>query len=299
MPLRTFVPEHQWPATASRRRDVAAYMMDVMLPKPTIEHVLRTFAQGIHTTVRNGILHTTDGMCIEAAIVHGDEAVDDGAVAPLRLVGLAFHCLWHTFGPGDPHIMPCLVLQVLQTMPANPFVAALYAHVWPLIGVPPAVQAGMTVGRPDLLYFVQQAYMQWIARVRRPELVDEALDLLLAHPWAFDTTWPSYVFFRTAVESAGVQCALPRGTAATDASLVSKVHSATVYINGWPALVVSRRDRVLLAFMFLWHDQSAWATKGLPTGVVPACFARLQVEQPYTFDASLPAPACMFDEVLT
>lgn len=297
MAMRTFVPAHQWPTTALRRRHVAAYMMDVMLPKPTIEHVLRTFAQGISTTVRNGILHTADGMSIEASVVYGDEPAVSRVVAPLQLVGLAFHCLWCTFGQVGPHIMPCIVLQLLQTMPGDPLFAALYAHVRPLIGVPPLVQSGMAVGRPDLLYFVQQAYLQWIARVRRPELIDEALSLLLSRPWAFDTTWPSYTFFCKAVENAGVQCVLPKGAVNAGVSLVSKVHPATIYINDWPALVMSKRDRVLLVLMFLWHGESSWATEGLPAGVAPACFAQLQAVQPYTFDASMPVPLCMFDEV--
>lgn len=297
----TFVPQQQWPPDKHARTRLAVYLMRDMLPKPDVLHLLTVLASGINGRAVNGMIEIAPNIVVEACLVYA-AAPEPGAtvlVSPDRLIGLAFHCLWQVYGANAPHVLACVVYQFQLTARNTSFAAALYAHVSPLIAVGPKMQAAMAIGRPDLIHFMQQAYMTWLCRVKRPELIEEALHLLMVAPWQFDTAWPVYTMFERHVEHAGIQCAVPRGQHSLShapTTVYSKTRAANVYINNWPALVISHRDWVLLILLFLWHPDSAWTRTGVPAHA-PACFAGLQSQQPYLFDLAQPPPPCLFDEV--
>ena len=148
------------------------------------------FAVGMTFTHNNGILRTKNNIMFASSLVFAEndtlDGVDKCVVYANQLVSLAFHAVFCAF-KHDIRQIPCMLYQctLLWDELSSQFIffKALYTQVMPLMSVPPLVAASLQVGRPDLQNIVMEIYMTWLKRVKRPELVEDALRLLLKSTW--------------------------------------------------------------------------------------------------------------------
>jgi hypothetical protein len=304
-PLRTFVPPNQWPVGVAFRRQLAHHLVVEMTPAVDLGHLLELLAAGLTFECENGILRSGTGVMFQASLggdcssrVQGSNVV----VYAQDLVALGFHAVYVAYRARLSEV-PCMLFQCYQRA-ADPsrkkYYGALYSHVSLQLTPPPAVQHGFEIGRPDLQYFVMVAYMAWLKRVKRPELIEEALQLLLGAVWDYDTATVACQDMQRWARQGCVQMAVVanREVITSKGVVYSKATRANISLDTHDVLVASRRDRTLLAMRHLFDAESGWAVHGLPRkGRCPAVFFELQLQQPYLFDATLAVPACLFDEV--
>lgn len=303
-PLPVFVPPNQWPGGADLRRKLAYHLVVEMIPAVDLGQLLDLLAVGMLFNLENGILRSRTGVIFQASMggdcssrMRGSEVV----VHAQDLVALGFHVVFVAYRARLSEI-PCMLFQLRQRAKATTrdFYCALYSHVSVQVTAPPTVQHAFEIGRPDLQHFVMVVYMVWLKRVKRPELVEEALQLLLGAVWEYDTATTACQDMQRWARQDCIQMAIAanREVVTTENVVYSKATKANIGLDAHDVLIASRRDRVLLAMRHLFDAASGWAVHGLPAeGRCPAVFFELQLRQPYLFDATLHAPPCLFDEV--
>ena len=312
--MQSFIPENQWPKYVVNRQKLALHLVHEMIPSVDICELLKMFAVGMTFTHNNGILRTKNNIMFASSLVFAEndtlDGVDKCVVYANQLVSLAFHAVFCAF-KHDIRQIPCMLYQCTllyrdELSSQSIFFKALYTQVMPLMSVPPLVAASLQVGRPDLQNIVMEIYMTWLKRVKRPELVEDALRLLLKSTWEFDTTSHSFSCFKKWVAVCDIQIAVVGSKCTKTDDLAdlnfSRLLNANIAIDGHAILVASKRDRILLAMLFLFDDDCGWAVHGLPDNndllkAVPSAFRDLEKDQPYLFDSSQAAPSCLFDEL--
>lgn len=309
--MQSFIPENQWPKQPASRQKLALHLTHEMIPAVDIRELLNMFAVGMTFTHNNGILRSKNNVMFAASLVASEndmfENADTCVVYASQLIGLAFHAVFCAF-KHDIRQIPCMLYQCTlhhrdPTSSKSIFYNALYAQVMPLLSVPPSIATALQIGRPDLQIVVMEIYMIWLKRVKRPELVEEAIITLLKSTWEFDTTTFTYSCLKKWVDDCDIQIAVigskcPKTEDLDDLNF-SRLLNANIAIDGHSLLVASKRDRILLAMLFLFESQCGWAVKGLPSAQTefPSVFSTLQLMQPYLFDCSQSVPTCLFDEL--
>ena len=304
--------ENQWPKLLEHRQSLARHLVHEMIPAVDVADLLNMFAVGLTFTHDNGILQSKGNIMFASSLAFSAEDAlshnEKCTVYASQLVSLAFHIVFCAF-KNDIRQIPCMLYQktLLFRDPAccqHIFYTSLYSQVLPLLTVPPAIAAALHIGRPDLQNTIMTIYMTWLKRVKRPEIIQEAVDLLMAETWNFDTTSPTFACLQKWVEACDIQIAIV-GTKCTKTDdladlTFSRLNQGNISIDNHAILVASKRDRILLLMLFLFDNDCGWAVFGLPDAHLspfPSVFATLQKAQPFLFDCSLPAPPCLFDEL--
>ncbi len=303
MPLRTFVPTNQWPTSPELRQRLATHLVHEIVPSLSIAEILNMFAVGLNLSNKNGILSTSNKIMFPAILASHSALPATQMIYASQLIGLGFHALFIAFDK-DIKQIPCLLYQKTldnsQSDSAVLFFKSLYTQVMPMISVPPTIATVLQIGRPDIHVLIMTIYMAWLKRVQRPELVDEAIQLLLKETWEFDSVSDIFGCLQNWVDCYSIQLAVIGSKLEKLHKIknivVSKLTSANMCIDGYSVLVASKRDRVLLILLFLFDADSGWAVHGLSENA-PNVFKKLQTLQPYLLDPTQNVPPCLFDEL--
>ena len=132
---------------------------------------MESMAEGWAVRTRNGFVHVTNGPTF--SVMLGEFGMD-GFIPWEELVLFGLHVLWRSLYPRVA-TAACFVQSKTLVSPHKPYWTALFAQVAWLILPPEPIRDAMDIGRPDLAHIVQKAYLEWIARVRDPTLVEDAL----------------------------------------------------------------------------------------------------------------------------
>ena len=305
MPFQTFVPENQWPPTPDLRQRLAMHLVHEIIPAISIEDLLGMFSTGLCLSNVNGILTTNNNIMFPVTLASND---DDALPAKQtvyanQLVGLGFHAVFIAFA-NDIKQVPCMLYQrtlyKTQSESTMLYFKSLYTQVMPIISVPPTIASALQIARPDIHILIMTIYMAWLKRVQRPELVDEALAFLIKSVWEFDSISKPFLNLQNWINDYSIQMAVINSKFDKKNNfkniVVSKLTVASFCVDGYSLLVASKRDRILLALLFLFHAESGWAVHGLPQNA-PNVFKKLERLQPYLFDPTKDTPLCLFNEL--
>jgi hypothetical protein len=276
-------------------------LVNEIIPKVDILDLLNAFSVGLNFVNSNGILCTNNQLMFPASLVIPMTKVQ--VVYANQLIGLGFHAVFIAF-INTPQQIPCMLYQqTLNTKLSDSamlYFKSLYTQVMPMFSVPPTIAAALQIGRPDIHIIIMSIYMTWLKRVKRPELIEEALVHLLKSRWEFDSVSRAFQCFETWIENYSMQLAVLQSKLCKIGSienvLVSKLTQSNITIDGYDVLVASKRDRIFAALLFLFDADSGWAVHGLSPSA-PAVFKTLEKLQPYLFDPLLKTPPCLFDEL--
>ena len=290
-----------WPTRQLHRAALAAHLIEI--GKCDVVELMESMAEGWAVRTRNGFVHVTNGPTF--SVMLGEFGMD-GFIPWEELVLFGLHVLWRSFYPRVA-TAACFVQSKTLVSPHKPYWTALFAQVAWLILPPEPIRDAMDIGRPDLAHIVQKAYLEWIARVRDPTLVEVALHILLASPWEMCSSSGLWQYVESIAKSACIQIGadrkLSRRLSHSPAMLqectdivLTKNDDCAIVLDGMLTLAVHKRDMVFLVLVLLFGARTNWAIDGIPD-VVPSQFAEVAAKMPYLFSADATQPYHYFDDL--
>jgi len=154
------------------------------------------------------------------------------------------------------------IAYVYQHRTQNRLGASLWSGVSSLHIQPAHITCALQCGHENIKLFVSSAYRRLLQLHGSSEKVQELITLAIEERWLF-TRGDALDLLHGFVVSCQIQC-----RACTDIMMSDMVLEGTLF------LCVARRDRILLALLFLCEDTCEWLIKVPPVGS-PVIFTRI------------------------
>jgi hypothetical protein len=271
-----------WPALKETRASLANYLVHDAQPINDMATLVDSMITGWTMTVANGFVYVKNGL---AVAITGDQ---------LTMLGL--HVLWTGMGRKGVVVAGFVQMKVCASVEPHPFWKAMYSMVAWLLTPPDPIRDLLEIGRPDLLEHVRRGYLEWIARVKNPALIERALDLLTAGAWELSTRSAIWGGVAALSKSACIQMLSTRSSGLNGVARSATIATPTIVLNQRGELVVHPRDQRYIIVMLLFAHPFLWSVRGVPADA-PIQFHQLVVEQPFLFDPALACPAVPFDDL--
>jgi len=259
-----------WPSSRANRARLAVHL--IVEAKTDPMKLLSLLERGITCTVCSGICTIENGISFEADMANLNE--DKSSTVPgSSLTALALHVLWIVF----PSTTMATFVQSKCIASHSPFWTTLYSWVSFIVAAPAVITNTLHIGRPDLSWFVSKLYLEWLAMVRSPGVIEAQLDRLLKETWAYSTYSDEWRHIETALLSFGIMCNK------------RPLKTSSLTLNGIGGVVISQRDKVMMALFQLFMSPLKWATI-CPPDTAPQIFKDIHTELQTNSSNSRPAP---------
>jgi hypothetical protein len=285
-----------WPHTREARHRLALYLTVLQTPPTDPTHLIDLCSTGWTAAIKDGFA-TIGTVMFDASLGWATPPAASVSIAADQLVQFALHVGWVGFFP-QPMVCANFIQSRYLAHPTSPFWQNLYGAIAWLQTPPTAVIDVFLVGRPDLQEMCRLMYGEWLCRVRTPQLIAVACEILLSAPWEFLT---HSAVWQTVSDLLVRNGALMVALKSNERTAVTTVRSTTIdtpsiVLNGYPALVVPDRDMLLVAMQLMFCEPTGWSHTGLPADA-PAVFAAVRTAVPSLFDGAIAPPTIPFDDL--